>query len=517
MRIAVRPLWKYLPTIFGTAIGGIWLAFCIVLYINLPVSPDQSLFDYISWSVLSGQRLYADVFEINWPGKIIIHMFGTFLFGPETWSFRTIDTILLFFITTGMSLFLRRSGFILASLIVIALYPALYVSSGAWMAGQRDIVAAGVLIAAVGFALPPATYERARAIELVLAGAFIAFAVLIRPTVLPFIIGLLAIERVRLSETPADHGSMRRSLLIAVGFLGGLGGLAVCTAWFGSLSGWFNQAFLFNTEVYVNEAPTTALLDQFIFLMTTSWHWLAIFSALSLLIWIGQDRLSYGVVVILGLMATIIVSFIAQNKGFGYHLGGFLTVFAFLNALLIEQLAQYWRVMPKHALGRAFLLIMIAAVVGGTFKKTMALWPEAERLMTGERDPAQQTLVTIAGIVAENSSSDDTFLQWGRAYHAPYLAERFAPWPFVNIPLRYSAHLSSAWPHWQRLAETGLRDQPPAFVLVSRSDLLVPADKHPPLMIMMLSHVKDYEVAYETQSFILYRRPDIWTPAETSD
>lgn len=487
--------------------AGFWLLCCLIFYVHLPVSPDQALFDYVSWSVLTGQGLYTEVYEINWPGKIFIHMLGTYLFGPATWSFRMIDVIILLFLTAGMALFLRRIGFVLAPVLILFLYPALYVSSGAWMAGQRDIVAAGFLIVAAGFALPPVSSDRARATELFLSGIMIAFAVLIRPSVLPFIIGLLAIEHARLRQAPTDAGALRRSFWILTGFLGSLGALALYAAWQGSLSGWFEQTILFNTEVYAEQTATTLLLGQIIFLTAGSWHWLAVFSVFAITIWISRDRLTYGAVIILGLLATVLISYVAQNKGFAYHLGGFLTVFALLNAILIEHLNQFGRANSHRSGAFAILLIVAAIMSGGTFKKTTALWPEADRLMTNNPDPDQQAITAIATIVAKGSMPKDTFLQWGRAYHAPFLAQRSSPWPFINVPLRYGAHLSREWPEWKHLAEVGLRDKSPAFVLIARSDLAVSAESYPPLMRMVFDHIRTYEVVHETPAFVLYGRP----------
>src|SRR5262245_23054047 len=101
----------------GTQIPGIsplkygflafWLAATPVLgllYMMVPPSPDQSLFDYIAWMKLHGTPYYKGAAELNWPGEILIHELGIRLFGVHFWTYRLIDFLLMQMGTGGMFL-----------------------------------------------------------------------------------------------------------------------------------------------------------------------------------------------------------------------------------------------------------------------------------------------------------------------------------------------------------------------------------------------------------------------------
>lgn len=481
---------------------GPFLLIASILYLFVPLSSDQALFDYVAWSVLEGRPLYSETFEINWPGKIILHAAGIVLFGVETWSFRAIDLILTLTISGGMFIFLRRQSFATAPGIAAMLYLALYVSSGMWLAGQRDTIAGGLLFVAAAMALSPAGSHRSRSADLLATGTIAAFAAMIKPTMLPFLAGLLALELIPLRDAPADRRSARRSALILAGFaIPVLLFLAI-----GNPSGLYEQTILFNLEVYgphfVMQSPTGTVKA----LITGWWHWLIALSLLSLAIWIRQRGLTYGVVLVLGIMTTVTVSYVVQSKGLGYHLGGLLAVFAVSVAILIDHLIRYWQARPQSWARLSFLALVVGLTLIGTLKKTTALLPQAMALVRGETDPRQRAARELADIIAAESGTDAYVLQWGRNYITPFLAERQSPWPFINTALRFGAHKFRKWPEWQELAQAGLTERTPEFVLIDRQSIMAAPGEHPTLLAMTFELVQTYEVVRETPWETLYRR-----------
>ena len=123
------------------------------LYVHLPPSPDQSVYDYVGWRLTEGDTLYTDVADQNWPGAMLLHALATALFGNHLWTFRLFDLLALLPLALAvLFLFLHRYYGRLAALLVLPVYLAMYVSADRWFSGQRDVIAAPLLIAA-GMAL----------------------------------------------------------------------------------------------------------------------------------------------------------------------------------------------------------------------------------------------------------------------------------------------------------------------------------------------------------------------------
>ena len=130
-----------------------------LLYLKVEPSPDQAQFDYMGWMATMGQPFYAGSFDMNWPGGMLLHETAIRLFGPVLWSWHMLDFLLMQCATIAAAVFLWRAGFRLAPFVALLLYPPVYVTAGGWMAGQRDIVAMGLLIIACCAMLAPARKE----------------------------------------------------------------------------------------------------------------------------------------------------------------------------------------------------------------------------------------------------------------------------------------------------------------------------------------------------------------------
>ncbi len=206
----------------GSAIGWVlWLLYTAllgVLYSRLPPNPDQQIFDYIGWVGLNGSRFYIDVVEQNLPGEMLLHELSTWLFGNQIWAYRVLDYALMVLVGCGALFALcRLAGRPRESYLVVPLYQAMYVSSGAWFAGQRDIGAAHFLLA-VGAAL--IWRERGgRASWLVAIGLGIVGAVLIRPNYLVYTLPLVAHDLITARVRPRPWRSIVTDVLIVAGVI----------------------------------------------------------------------------------------------------------------------------------------------------------------------------------------------------------------------------------------------------------------------------------------------------------
>lgn len=469
------------------ALWAVWFTLLAALYLTVPVSPDQALFDYIAWSHLQGDVYYGGAVEQNFPGKMFLHEAGLRLFGAEFWSFRAVDALVLAGATAAGAGFLGRAGFTVAPWVFLFLYPALYVTSGYWMAGQRDIVAMGLLLGAAVLALPPQV--RRPAVASLLAGALVAAATLIRPTYLSALAGLLIFDWLRFPGEPEKPWTVRlgQSLALCLGFAAVIAGVAWYGARLGVLDDFYQQSILFNLEAYQVPQPRSRLVQPMLFLLSHSWHWILALAALGALLWGARRGLSRGLLLIIGLAVMVLLSYFVQNKGFDYHLGGLLPLLVLLVAVALDGLNRARRRAGGSA-GRlaatAALLACTALVTLGTAKKLWSYRDNAALLARGafhpvQHDPNQPAWSDIADtvrIIRADSAPDAFVLQWGRVFMVPYLAERRASLRFFQLAgLDGLAADFSGYGDWLTEIDRDLRDKRPAFVLVDTREVALPA------------------------------------------
>jgi hypothetical protein len=467
------------PSVLEFGLATFWLIFLPllgILYMMVPTSPDQALFDYIAWMKINGAPYYKGAAEQNWPGEIFLHELGIRLFGVHFWTYRLIDFIVMQFGAVGIFLFLRRSGLLLAPFIVLAIYPIVYVTAGYWMAGQRDIVAAEFLLGASAFLIGPA-----RIFDGMLAGSLIAFAVLIRPTYFSFLCGVLLLDWFGLLHDGFSNSRrVRRAVPVISGFVLLVGAVILAGWLIGSLNDWYEQTILFNLQGYSSNVPARELGLLLANLLIRSWHWMALFAVLGFALWLFRRGLRAGQLLVFGLVATIILSYFIQGKGFGYHLGGLIPVFVLLIAVFLEELSDLWGLRDRRrlAVGVVTIVVIVVTVVG-TGKKATALVPQLRMLTSGEFQPVfdgsqsnilswQDTRAIVDRIQAE-SAANEYFFQWGRNFEIGYLAQRRSTTRFVNTPMLDL--ISNRFEAWLAEFDDSLSAKPPVLILVERSFL----------------------------------------------
>lgn len=442
-----------------------------LVYLRIAPSPDQRQFDYMAWMALHGQPFYTDSFDMNWPGAMILHELAIRLFGPSAWSWHLLDFLMMEGIAAAAALFLWRCGFRLAPFLALVFYPPLYVTAGSWMAGQRDIVAVGILVVALAAMLAPGGRELR---AMFLAGALVAAAVLIRPTYLSVLAGLAILEALPRTWIgwPRRAGLGARLAALLAGFAAVTGALALAAAMTGNLDDFYQASFVFTRYVYFG-APPQSMIGTARTLFVGSWHWLSALGALGLVLWLLRDRrLSYPLMLLLGLAAAITLSYVVQNKGFGYHLGGFLLLLVILTMVAIERTAACAAASAPvlRMAGRTGVVLMVLLAVAGTGSKIVGqlrLSGISRHGLLAFQDIYPKPLREMIALIRNESAPDDRFVLYGTAYQIPYLARRLPAYRFITPAADLMTPKFPLYTAWMGEVTDGLRGYRPKFILLT--------------------------------------------------
>jgi hypothetical protein len=489
-------------------------------YCSTPPSPDQSIFDYIAWQGIQGVQWYSGSFEMTWPGILLIHEIGIRLFGVHLWTARATDMLLLQAAILSIAIFLYCAGLRKALVIFVIVYPIIYVTSGPWVAGHRDIMAAHFLIASAAVAL--AVLNRPL-LAVFVSGTIIGCAVLIRPTYLSFApaiwIGIFYLHR-------RDINHIFSALLLCAGIL--LFPLIFAIAGWqrGTLDDWLTQTFWFVLEVYPVAEGRARLFGLFFNDLHALMLWLAFAGVLGALLWFGTRRLAVEAVMICGMFFTFVLSYLVQNKGFAYHLGGLIPLFLIV-ALTGAELGLISRKLfhPRNRWLIVGTSIAILFVIGlGTIQRirhnilpmiAAVVHAGPAAVMTARWDADKLTAIEI---IRRESGPDDRFIQWGWNYDVGFRSERLSGTRYMNV-----TQLSAIRPKhrrflpWLNEFDRELSLNRPLFILLDRTVLPdgvqsdhLPIEVSPnasPALAILIAHVnKDYIVRASWPKMLLLKR-----------
>ncbi len=483
LAVEPRTLWGLRRPSVAALAGALYLGVLAALYVNKPPNPDQSIFDYIGWIALSGGRYYVDVAEQNFPGEMWLHELAFRLFGVGIRAYRGLDFLILIAGAAALLGLLRRLGFGRAAWAGWAFYVAGYVSSNGWMSGQRDAVAANLLLVA-GYSFTR-RLEGGGRLTLMPVGPLVYFALLLRPTYLPFPIGLWLLDAVLLRRTG------RRPITSAVDAATVLGEMVVCLAlnlgWVLAAGAWpafYEQALLFNTQAYGAGHSLSDTVLRVLNGLLGTFGLLLPAAALAIVGLPPRERWSAPLGVLLGMIVLALASAIVQKKGFGYHLGALIAPLFGLAGVAFWQVVERLREGRSGARWRA-LPALLCAVSGlfGLALQCKSLGPQL-RYLTGfepytrllEREGAGERLSwadlhAAAAAVRATTTPNDTILVWGRPVGLHLLAERRSPSRFITSGMLVLARppFSSA-DAWNREFATALAEHPPAWIFVPQVD-----------------------------------------------
>lgn len=242
----------------------------ILLYSYYPPNPDQAIYDQMGEVIARGGVIYRDCADMNFPGEPLIHALALKVFGDPLRSYRLLDGVLLIAFTAIVALELAARGRPGTGTAFLFVYPLMYITSGTWFAGQRDILAAHAGLLA-GLCL--VRTEPAGRVRPLVAGLLLFAAVLIKPTYLLFAPGLLLVDLVAnrgwkggLARVASRHAAAWVTLIAAVLLFAALARHARV------LDDWYDFTIRFNTQVYAKDSP--ALI--FIYCLRLIYTWLAL-------------------------------------------------------------------------------------------------------------------------------------------------------------------------------------------------------------------------------------------------
>lgn len=442
---------------------------CAFIYLRIPPSPDQSLFDYMAWLDLNGVPFYSGTFDMTWPGQLVFHEVSIAIFGVHWWTARAGDFILLQPAVLAIHAFLRRAGLGWAAIGAALLYPIIYVTSGGWTAGHRDFTGMHFLIAAAFFALPAAKPLR---LSPFIAGLLVGYATMIRPTYLlfaPFLF-LIALSHWKGLDSWLK-GAVRAGTLLAAGTLAPAIIFVLLGALHGTLHDWYVDSIRFVFEVYQVPESRTRLFGLALQFLAGQLWWLTIIGGVGALVWLlsGWPRAGWWLI---GAMAvTAFVSYFVQNKGFGYHLAGMIPLLFILGCAGAEiAFAGLPRTVSLRSVAGVMILFLLVAGSSLRLLHAFRPAPTVERTNSTPLEPADS--LALARIIQSESAPTETVLQWGWQFQVPYLAERRSPTRLVNTPpTKFIKQGQPVFGGWLSDFDRVLAVDPPRFILIDPEEL----------------------------------------------
>ena len=451
-----------------------WAAYVIVsaialaIYIRIVPSPDQSFFDYMAWLNLQGVPFYKGLFDMTWPGEFVLHEFYILTFGVHSWTARAGDFLMLQPAVVAIYWFVRRAGFPRAAVAAALLYPIIYVTSGGWMAGHRDLTGTHLLIGAAIFALPS---KKTTALQPMLAGLLVGSAVMVRPTYLAFapLLFLLALPAWKGTATwPAAF--FVRCAQFAAGLLAPILVFVVYAAATGTLQDFYVDSFGFVVEVYPVQQGRGRLFGLAAGVLAGMLWWLTIAGGIGALLWLALGRAREGLWLLGAMIATILLSYFAQNKGFAYHLGGLIPILFMLGFAGAASALQLPRAStPGRNLAGALIALVLLTGTGLRLIHARPAPPDWGR-QENDRPLTLEDSLALARIIQAESTPSDTVLIFGWEYQVGFLAERRSATRFVNVPA--ARLIKSGQPifgKWLTEFEHELSEHAPKFIIVDQT------------------------------------------------
>jgi hypothetical protein len=487
----------------------------LFLYRYLPLCPDHFDYEYIAQVCLRGGSVYNDAGDLNFPGAVALHVLARLVFGDSIWSYRTLDFINLFLFCLIICYFIYRRQDRLAALIFLPLYQAMYVVAGTWMAGERDLLATHLVLAS-GF-LFLRRIEGGPVAWLCGAGALVWLAMLMKPTYLGYLAILFCIDLSLRGRTGRGLATITHDHALLMLGVGALSAILACWGWSaGVLDDWFDMAILLNTQSYAKYSHSPMIvLATLARLLGRSWLWYtALALAGGILWWRSGDRPS--LLVILGALAMVLGSALAQRKGFDYHFGGVLPVLGILSANCLARLA---RAATSGAPGRrplmgpALAAVTLGVLIGlgskfsGQYRRQL-LWHMNKISIYDYFGKEWRPLLGMAAMAQSRTSPGDTILGWDDAtMMIPAVAHRAMPVRFVppqlitfaRPPFRHARRWQDEW-------ESALRSRPPRLIILPRRAWDPWPDGPRAVEVLRAMIEKDYRVSEVNGDYTCFER-----------
>ena len=331
----------------GQGAVALWLAW---RSLGWPLIHDAPIMHYIAWRITGGAVPYRDLFDMNFPGVYLVHLAVVTLLGPGDAAWRAFDLGVTVLASLAVGALAAPWGR-MAAVGGATFFAAYHLASGPWNAGQRDLLLCPCLLAG---ALGVVRWAEGGGLRAVFGGGVALGAGLtIKPHAVVFVAALLVFVGV------CAHGRATRWRAPWMALLAGavLAPLAVFVwlAAVGALGPWRDIVVGYLIPLYSRVArPSDWLYFR--------WHALAAAAAmlamtLARVTWTRRWSARHAVVV-LG-AAYGVVHFVAQRKGWEYHLYPFA---AFAAVLFLAELGPVLK--SRRRLVAVALLAVMLAMVG---------------------------------------------------------------------------------------------------------------------------------------------------------
>lgn len=165
------------------------LIYCFIsFYSKWNLWEDQANHAYISWGLLHGMVPYVDLIDINYPGKILVHLIPWFICDSYAFGLRLIDIVFLFMLCISSSVILSRfSVHWTLRITCLTVFLASYFFTGFQQTAQKDLFSLSLVI----FGLLPWFTNKFNKFVWIIFGGICAFGLWIKPTPIIIVIFVL--------------------------------------------------------------------------------------------------------------------------------------------------------------------------------------------------------------------------------------------------------------------------------------------------------------------------------------
>ena len=165
-------------------LGSILIIFSFILIwqsLNWPLVFDATGYHYIAWLMSEGAVPYKDIFDQQFPGTYLVHLFIIKFLGTGSIAWRFNDLFCLALIDITIVAYMKKYG-ALSAIFAACLFSVFHLLNGAYHAGQRDYLTVLSSMAGVYF-LASALEHNIAPYRLLLAGFAIGAGIMIKPQV----------------------------------------------------------------------------------------------------------------------------------------------------------------------------------------------------------------------------------------------------------------------------------------------------------------------------------------------
>ena len=462
----------------ASAIAVVWLV-AGGLYLALPPGVDQFNHAYMGWRWLRGEVPYRDLIDMNWPAVMGFHALASALFGTRSWSWHAFDFLLL----AGSAPFLfglvRRGFGQPAAWIVLLLYPVLYLTLPHDFSGEHDMSGTQFLLGALWFhvrAIEERCWKRSLA-----AGAFLGLAMLNKPTL--GVLGPLLLLHALLLRMPLKSTIVHIAAAAASSVAVILLGFGVVLAAGASAGEVLDGAIRYNTSAQlVDTLPQGVVFSRWAAIHFKWWP-VTFGAAAAAAAWAmraPQRTPASTALPVLWLAGAL--SYLAQRKGYAYHLSPCFAAIVGLSAAAIPLAgkAASGRWGPKgmlRAQGVAAVLIFgfSAYKIGGLHRFVPRAivtgdWSPHEARFPGGEDFTFAQIRELAADVDRSVGQDETVLVVGYVSAVNLLSRRPQPTRFYYTWVLYWMDPSMPMAdRWTELWRRDLQERRPRWCLIPRA------------------------------------------------